>query len=233
MTAPQLGREVEHVPFRDGEILAVQIAGKPFVVLRPAVENLGLSYPAQWRKLQDRSWATVAQAATVGADGRIRDMAVVDIRTFLMLLATINETQVAATVRPLLIAYQREVADAIEAHFTRRATVAGTGYFTPRTLTLDETCAVLEQHYGLSYNLAGLTRALRNVGILKHTSVPRRRYRHLFWFTGSAWTVHPHVIAQIARRLDRAETQMRAFGAVDDQLELEGVVGSKSLAVTS
>lgn len=158
-------------------------------------------------------------------------MAVVDIRTFLMLLATINETQVADAVRPLLIAYQREVADAIEAHFTRRATVAGAGHYIPRTLTLDETCAVLEQHFGLSYSLADLTRALRNAGIFKHTSVPRRKYRHLFWFTGVAWTVHPHVVAQIARHLDRAETQMKAFGTVTDQLELDGVLHPASKEV--
>lgn len=46
-------------------------------------------------------------------------MQAVDVRTFLMLLATINEKHVAATVRPKLIAYQAEVADAIEAYWTK------------------------------------------------------------------------------------------------------------------
>jgi hypothetical protein len=42
-----------------------------------------------------------------------------DIRTFLMLLATIDERRVAKDVKPKLIAYQAEVADAIEAYWTK------------------------------------------------------------------------------------------------------------------
>lgn len=64
--------EIVHVPFRDGEILAVDIDGRPWVVLRPALESIGLSFPTQLRKLRNRSWAVVAQRATTGADACYR-----------------------------------------------------------------------------------------------------------------------------------------------------------------
>ncbi len=46
-------------------------------------------------------------------------MVTVDVRTFLMLLATINEGRVAESVKPKLIDYQSEVADAIEQYWTK------------------------------------------------------------------------------------------------------------------
>jgi len=111
--------DLVRIPFRDTEVLAVDVAGKPHVVLRPAIEGLGLDYSAQYRKLQRKSWGTVALVPTVGADGKAREMAAVDVRTFLMLLATIDEQRVADAARPLLVAYQAEVADVIEAYWTQ------------------------------------------------------------------------------------------------------------------
>lgn len=111
--------DLVHIPFRDTEVLAVDVAGRPHVVLKPAIEGLGLDYSAQYRKLQRKSWGTVALVPTVGADGKAREMAAVDVRTFLMLLATIDEQRVADAARPLLIAYQAEVADVIEAYWTQ------------------------------------------------------------------------------------------------------------------
>lgn len=109
------------IPFRfhDDELLLVDVDGKAHLVLKPAVEGLGLDYATQYTKLRRRSWATVGQSPTVGADGRSREMVTVDVRTFLMLLATIDETRVAKDVAPKLRLYQAEVADAIEAYWTQ------------------------------------------------------------------------------------------------------------------
>lgn len=216
--------DLVHIPFRDGEVLAVDVNGRPHIVLRPALENIGLDYSAQYRKLQGRSWATVGQATTVAADGRTREMVTVDLRTFLMLLATVNESSVNEAVRPALIAYQFEVADAIEAYWTKSAAAKGRDdYYAPRTLTLDEATAVIEQRYGLSYSVPAFTRALRNCGVLKQTGAPMRPFRWWFWFTGSTWNVHPHVLVQMAKRLDRTEQQLRAFEGIQMRLELEGI----------
>lgn len=111
--------EVVQLDLSAGSIHTTLNDGQPHVVIRPAVEALGLSYPAQYRKLQSRSWATVAQQATVADDGKIREMDVVPVRTFLMLLATVNEARVSDEARPTLIAFQNETADAIEAYWTQ------------------------------------------------------------------------------------------------------------------
>lgn len=110
--------EVVKLDLTAGSVQTVLVDGQPHIVLKPAVESLGLSYPAQSRKLKSRSWAVVAQTATTGADGKTYEMDAVPVRTFLMMLATINETRVAEAVRPTLIAFQNETADAIEAYWT-------------------------------------------------------------------------------------------------------------------
>lgn len=112
-------REVVQLDLSAGSIQTTLINGVPHIVLKPAVEELGLSFPAQFRKLQSRSWATVAQQATVADDGKVREMAAVPVRTFLMLLATVNENRVSEEARPTLVAFQNETADAIEAYWTQ------------------------------------------------------------------------------------------------------------------
>lgn len=117
---PAVPREVVKLDLSHGSIHTVLVDGKPHIVIRPAIEDLGLSYPAQYRKLQTRSWASVAQKATqMPGDDQSRVVDVVPVRTFLMLLANVNENRVKVAVRPVLIAFQNETADAIEAYWTR------------------------------------------------------------------------------------------------------------------
>lgn len=111
--------EVATIPFHDTEIITVSIDGKPHIALRPFIESLGLDYSAQYRKAKSRSWATVVITTTVAADGKTRETVAVDVRTALMLLATIPEQRVKPEVRGLLVAYQSEVADVVEAYFTK------------------------------------------------------------------------------------------------------------------
>jgi hypothetical protein len=111
--------DIVRIPFNGGEVLAVDFNGKPHVVLRPAIERLGIDYSNQLRKLKGKSWASVVTSTTVAEDGKSREMVTVDVRTFLMLLATIDENRVSAEARPLLVSYQSEVADAIEAYWVK------------------------------------------------------------------------------------------------------------------
>jgi hypothetical protein len=115
---PHESTKVVKLDLSAGSIHTTLVDGQPHIVLKPAVEALGLSYPAQSRKLKSRSWATVAQTATVAEDGKVREMDAVPVRTFLMMLATVNENRVAEDVRPTLVAFQNETADAIEAYWT-------------------------------------------------------------------------------------------------------------------
>lgn len=225
--------DLVHVPFHGGEVLAVGVDGKPWVVLRPAFAAIGLDADRQIAKIRSQDWATTAVTEVVADDGKTRVMVIADIRTFLMALATIPAGRVSDAARPLLVAYQKEVADVIEAHWTRGHAVRkpeASDAYTPRTLTLDETCALLEQRYGLSYSVQGLARALRNSGVFKQGGGPRKKYRWWFWFTGSTWNVHPHIVVQMAKRLDNAEEQLRAFDGIQLRLEAEGVGDQQELA---
>ncbi|MEU6543962.1 phage antirepressor N-terminal domain-containing protein [Streptomyces sp. NPDC046859] len=100
-----------------GSLQTVLVDGQPQIVLKPAIEELGLDYSTQLAKLRQRSWATVGQSPMVAEDGKTRLMAVIPVRTFLMLLATVNENRVTESARPTLIAFQNETAEAIEAYW--------------------------------------------------------------------------------------------------------------------
>lgn len=111
--------EVVKLDLSAGSVRTLLHDGKPHIVIRPAVTDLGMSYAAQYRKLKTRSWATVAQKATVAEDGKVREMDTVPVRTFLMWLATVNENKISDAARPALIAFQNETADAVEAYWMR------------------------------------------------------------------------------------------------------------------
>lgn len=121
MTLPDGSRaaDIVRVPFHGTEIHTVLVDKEPQVVIRPTIEGMGLSFAAQYRKLQTRSWATVAQTATVAEDGRIREMATVDLDTWAMLLANVNEERVADGLKPLIRFYQKESAKALRQFWTQ------------------------------------------------------------------------------------------------------------------
>jgi len=110
--------EIVKLDLTAGSIDTVMVEGEPHVVFRPAVEAIGLDYSTQLRKLRDRSWASRRDIPTTGADGKTYRMAAVDVRTFLMWLATVNENKVAEAVRPTLVAYQQETTAAVNGYWT-------------------------------------------------------------------------------------------------------------------
>jgi len=115
---PHESTEVVKLDLSAGSLHTTLVDDQPHIVLKPAIEELGLDYSTQLAKLRQRSWATVGQSPMVAEDGKTRLMAVVPVRTFLMLLATVNENRVAKAHRDTLVAFQNETADAIEAYWT-------------------------------------------------------------------------------------------------------------------
>ncbi|MEU5448683.1 phage antirepressor N-terminal domain-containing protein [Streptomyces californicus] len=111
------------VPLSTGALQTVQHEGVPRIVFRPAVEHIGLAWSAQLQKLKNRSWFNRVDINTVAEDGKVRPMVAVDVPTFLMWLATVNETKVAPEARPVLVAYQRETAQAIFGYWTQGVAV--------------------------------------------------------------------------------------------------------------
>lgn len=109
---------VVKVPFKGDELLTVEVDGKPHVILKPAFEAIGLDAKTQIDKLAGKSWACTGLVPVQLGDQR-RTMVIADVRTFLMALATVDERRVSVTARPKLVAYQAEVADAIESYWTK------------------------------------------------------------------------------------------------------------------
>lgn len=206
------GSSLDVIEFHGDRLLvALDDDRKPWIVLKPAFEAIGLQPHQQIANIQEQPWATTRVTRVVGADGKARNMVSADIRSFLMALATIPASRVAEHVRPKLIDYQREVADVIEAHFT-----GGRHHVNePNTVTWEELAALIAQRYGLVFEVVDLRRALRDGGVLKQNGAPRKNYRAWFWFTGSAWTVHPHVMPQLLRK---AVDTRKALGDVQAQL---------------
>lgn len=218
---------IVRVPFRGDEILTVDHAGKPHVILKPSFEAIGLDADRQIKKVQRQPWATTSVTAVVAGDGKLREMVTADVRTFLMALAMVPVARVTEHVRPKLIAYQAEVADVIEQYWTRGKVVnprmvAGS-VFEPHTLTWDEVGALIRQRYGIAMTVNELTRMLRTASVLKQTGAPRKQYAHWFWFTGSAWTVHPHVVPEMAQRVYVTGRELQDFRFLQARLEMEGV----------
>lgn len=126
------------VPGAD-DLMAVSDGTGVWVALKPMCDTLGVSFPAQLRKLRGRSWAGVAQRATPSAGG-IQQTTVITSETVPMWLATIDENRVAGDARPKLIAYQREARDALDAYFNRRGPVSA-----PSMNQLDVLRAAIDQ----------------------------------------------------------------------------------------
>jgi uncharacterized protein (DUF2267 family) len=117
--------EVVKLDLTAGSIHTALVDGQPHVILRPAVEALGLDWKNQHAKLKTRSWASVVQSTMqLPGDSQARSHTLAPVRTFLMLLATVNENRVKAEVRPALIAFQNETADAIESYWTKGGAIS-------------------------------------------------------------------------------------------------------------
>lgn len=140
--------DIVRIPFNGSEVLAVDTNGKPHVILRPVFEAIGLDADQQIRKLQRQPWASTV-VTTVQVGDQRRSMIAADVRTFLMALATIPASRVSDEARPVLIAYQSEVADAIESYWTKGGAINSRA-------TEDQLAAIITRAKGQADVLAAL-----------------------------------------------------------------------------
>ncbi|MCC5574556.1 hypothetical protein IMZ11_02735 [Microtetraspora sp. AC03309] len=218
--------DIVHIPFHGSEILAALENGKPHIFLRPAIEHIGLNYPTQFEKLQRKSWATIGLRGTVAEDGKVRQMTTVDLRTFFMLLATIDERRVKEDARQILIAYQNEVADVIEAYFTRGYAAnprVAPGALGLVTLSFDEATALIHQEYGEDIPVTYFTRVLRAAGVLRQAGcVPHKTERKYFYFTGSAWEIRAWALPHLLRTFRETVREFQRYPFEQLRLDLHG-----------
>lgn len=105
------------VPTTDRAIEAIEIDGEPWICLKPACESLGIDYSTQRKRLEQAEWSTVGLSPTVAEDGKNREMLVINRKTFVMWLATINPARVNSTSAPIIVAFQKEASEALDAYF--------------------------------------------------------------------------------------------------------------------
>ena len=121
--APRVSKALEPVPFRDDTIYAVEYDGEPFTPVKPIVENMGLAWQTQHRKLmsnKDRWGVTimVIPSQTFGkmtslSNGGAQETLCIPVRKLPGFLATINPNKVKPELRPKIIAYQNECDDVL------------------------------------------------------------------------------------------------------------------------
>lgn len=109
--------QIVHIDFHGGQIEAVQRGEDIWVSVRRACEHLGIASNGQIEKLKDKEWATDKIILSVDPNGRNRKHFMLHIDSFPMWLATIDTGRVAKSVRPLLVAYQKEAAKVLRDHF--------------------------------------------------------------------------------------------------------------------
>jgi hypothetical protein len=216
--------EIVHIPFHGGEVLAIEQDGKPFIVLKPAFEHIGLDADRQIKKVQQHAWACTSVTAVQVGDQR-RNMITADMRTFLMALATIPIKRVREEVRDTLAAYQSKVADVIEAYFTRArrpepvAELPAATPFEPVTYSLADTVVLMRQKFGVKVPVVELTRVLRQGGVLCQNGKPKTDYEAIFWHTGTAYEVFGHRIEALYRLYE--STKLRLEMAAQARLRMD------------
>lgn len=126
------------IPGTTATLHATQINGTPFVALRPLCEAIGIDTDSQRRKLQGRSWATTVISTVVAADGKAREMVMIDRRTMTMWLATIDENRVDPAAVPTIRAYQAQAADALDSYFSHGGAIAPANQFDALRAMIDQ-----------------------------------------------------------------------------------------------
>lgn len=117
--------EISTIPFHGTNIIATEINGVPHVSARKVSEALGIDWPSQRKRLNRQPWASMVMMTTqLPGESQARETTFVDRKTFTMWLATIETGRLKnEQAKDLLIAYQREAADALDQYFNEGAVI--------------------------------------------------------------------------------------------------------------
>jgi hypothetical protein len=82
-------------------------------------DSLGVKADAQREKLKSKPWACTSIIDVQDSTGRVQELAMVDLESLPLWLATIDSNRVAELVRPKLVDYQKECARVLRDHFLK------------------------------------------------------------------------------------------------------------------
>jgi hypothetical protein len=186
-----------------------------------AIDSLVFDHRAEleangYQVLRGTALASFKEVSGVGT--RARQLALFNRRTLLNVAMLLRDSEVAREVRRYLLDSEAAVR-AIEADALARRTAGD-----PLTWTWDEAAAIARQRYGVTWGEQQWRRKLRAAGVMKQSGGPKAQYaKRLFWFTGTAWEIHPHALPELIRLAVETDEQLRAFQGIQIRLELEGV----------
>lgn len=116
------------IPFHQQTIVAIEHDGKPYIAMKPIVENMGLAWQVQHRKITEKFGSAVTIMVTTGTDGKRYEMVCLPLTKLAAFLYTINPAKVKPELRELVIAYQEECDEVLFNHFMSRFNTEHTAY---------------------------------------------------------------------------------------------------------
>lgn len=116
---------IHHVPFHEETLLVVEDnLGDRFVVMKPIVEALGLSWVGQLERIKRNEALSEGVRVTrtqVPGDDQVREVTALPIELFHGWLFTIDASRVKPEAKDKLLAYKRECFDVLHSYFTEGA----------------------------------------------------------------------------------------------------------------
>ncbi|ECC3110459.1 hypothetical protein QD98_004597, partial [Salmonella enterica subsp. enterica] len=109
-----------YVPFNGQQIITAMAAGVAYVAMKPIVENLGLDWPSQHRKLLNSNGKfNHCHMTMIALDKKLRDVLCIPLKKLNGWLFSINPEKVRADIRDKLIQYQEECFTVLHDYWTK------------------------------------------------------------------------------------------------------------------
>lgn len=108
---------MELIPFHGGTLTYLERDGVPYTALKLISDRLGLSWPAQYRKVctEPTRWGYCSIA--IPSTGGEQETICLPVNRVAMWLASVSPRKVKPELRDALIRYQTEAADVLDRHF--------------------------------------------------------------------------------------------------------------------
>ena len=114
-----MNTQIIPVPFYEDMLVLTGKDNEPYVAMKPVVENMGLAWQAQQRKLTDKFGSVITIMITTGADGKNYEMTCLPLRKLAAWLYSINPSKIAPELRNKIARYQDECDDVLWNYWTK------------------------------------------------------------------------------------------------------------------
>lgn len=127
-------RPLDPVDFHGQSLVVVDRGGEPYVAMKQIVDGMGLSWPAQYRKLTEESarWGGVAMIAIPSTKGD-QESVCMPLRKLTGWLMTLQPSRMEDEIAAKVLTYQNECDDALWAYWSQGVAV------NPRAIPADPT----------------------------------------------------------------------------------------------